>query len=197
MADPASVRRGHGSRRAGRQQPAVAHASFVEHGNVDVSTEPVVLQAIVGHDQIDLRVGLNQGPGRLYPVIVHEHRDARALFDKKGFVTTLLGRQMRLHLQAGARAPAVTARDDPRVPALLLQLAHQRHHQRCFASAAGREVAHDDHRHRQAMHRQAMHRQPGGSIQPQPHRAQGPIDQGQGPEQARCDPAALPNSGQP
>lgn len=51
------------AQRSGRQQAAIARAAVVEHQHLELTRQGMVLQAVVGDQQVDLRMGLAQGPG--------------------------------------------------------------------------------------------------------------------------------------
>ena len=60
------------------QRPAVHHSALIEHGDLDVADQAIVLQTIVGKDHIAFGMRGKQGAGRRHPVAADEHRATAA-----------------------------------------------------------------------------------------------------------------------
>jgi hypothetical protein len=70
---------------------AIAQTPLIEHRDIEVPRQAVVLQAVIADDQIDLRVGLQQGAAGLYPRCRHKYRQLAVLFDQQGLVAAIAG----------------------------------------------------------------------------------------------------------
>ena len=111
----------------GGQQPAVAHAAFVEHDHCDVARQAKVLQAVVAHEHVDVGMGRQQGAGRSHPVA---SRPPRA-------------RRLRRCISSGSSPTSrglACARDEPHVGALPAVAARHDAGRAARGAAAGRRA---------------------------------------------------------
>ena len=81
--------RGRLAQRAGRQQEAVAEATCIDHGDLDVAREAIVLQAVIEDDDVDLRVRSAQRRDHCDAVGAHPHRAAAAAGEHDRLVANL------------------------------------------------------------------------------------------------------------
>src|SRR6267142_3213866 len=131
---------------SGRQQKAVAEAAAVNHRNLEIAQQQVVLQPIVEYQHVNVIMRGAQGRGDSQAVRADPNRATAAAGENNRLVTDLGGlvgyggRAGRIDLRA------VAARHDARRPALRFQEFGDPEHERRLAAAADREVADDDHR---------------------------------------------------
>jgi hypothetical protein len=168
------------AQRAGGQAAAVADAALrVDHRDLEVPLQAVMLQPVVRHD--DVCAGGHGGAGRREPVPADPHRHAGDARQQQGLIAAEIRRVPGRHAVRLARlGPAIAAADDRGAQAAPRQRAHQPGHQRRLAGAAHGHVA--DHHHRAArMGRcapaarvgepsQANHCPVGGLDEPRPQR---------------------------
>ena len=99
------------AQRPRRQQPAVADAAVVEDQQLGAAGQAVVLQAVVGHQHIDLGMCRAQRQRRRAAIAAHPHRHGAATVQQQRFVADLLRRAVgphRLHIQLHALVHALT-----------------------------------------------------------------------------------------
>ena len=131
--------------RPGRQRPAIAvTAAAVDYLDLDISRQPVMLQAVVADH--DVAAGVDQRARRGHAVAIHPHRGAGATRDQHRLVAAQrgLGAGVDPPRDVGARA-AVTAAGHARCPALGAQALDDGDGERSLAAAAGDQIA--DHQH--------------------------------------------------
>src|SRR5690606_22419008 len=114
---------------------------------LQVAPQRQVLQAIVGHNDIDVRVLFLQFLQGLAALGMHGYRYLRGLCDQRGFVAKVCRIKLALSdsgvaAHRGAIAPA----DDARLPAARLQGLNQCDDHRRLARAPHINIAHDDDR---------------------------------------------------
>jgi hypothetical protein len=78
------------AQRPGGQQPAVADAAIVEDADFHIAGQCRVLQAVVAHQDVDLRMGCAQRGG-VQALWGHEHRHAGAAGQQQRLVAHILG----------------------------------------------------------------------------------------------------------
>src|ERR1700754_494350 len=119
----------------------------VDHADLDIAAQAIMLQAVIGEDQIAAR--LDEKLRRFRTFATDRHRNA-ALPDQAGLVAHYGGIVVARPEIRSAFAAAVTAADDARNETALLQRFRQGDDQGCLAGAADGDVADDHDRHRKA-----------------------------------------------
>ncbi len=154
----------------GRQHAAIAVAACaIDHLDLDVATEPVMLQAVIADH--DVAPGLRQRPRGGDAVAIHPHRDRQAPGDQHRLIAADVGRGLCGDPARGAGiAAAIAATGHAGAPAGRQQPLDKGHHHRRLAGTAGGQVAHHHHRH---VH--AMGPQPAAAVQPPPQCHRGRI----------------------
>ena len=89
------------AQRAGRQQQPVADAALVEDDDLQVARQAVVLQAVVGDQDVDLGVRRAQGARSGHAVAADHHRCARAAADQQRLVAAFGRRGCQAALRPG------------------------------------------------------------------------------------------------
>ena len=109
-----------------------------------------MLQAVVGDDHVAFRMCSEQRARRRHAIRRHGNGDARAR-EQQRLVTDLgcVGIGGDDDRRRARRRATVTAAHDARMPTPPGQRTRQRGHERRLAAAANRDVADDNHRHRQ------------------------------------------------
>ncbi len=74
------------AQRPRRQAPPIHQAALVEHGDLHRTCQPIVLQAIVGQQQIAIRIRSKQRKGGSASVTADEYGAAAAPCQQQGFV---------------------------------------------------------------------------------------------------------------
>ena len=141
---------------AGRQAVAVAEAArAVDQGDLEVAAEGVMLESVIGQDEVDVPLG-EQGARGFGAAREHPDRAAGAAGHEHGLVAGQSGRRVGAHLQRVRQpAAAVAAADDAGPVASLAQEIGQPERQRRLAGAAHGKVADHHHRDRQSLDRPA------------------------------------------
>ena len=88
------------AQRSGRQQPAIAHAPVIKHGNFDVARQRIVLQAVVAHHHVGCRVAGPQTAHGVGAFSCYENRSACRPLDKRWLITGLINRSFWPDFQA-------------------------------------------------------------------------------------------------
>ena len=135
------------AQRASGQQPAVADAVLVENAQLNIPGQRQVLQAIVADDDVGGRVVRPQGLHGLDALAGHKDRCAGGAGQQGGLVTHFMGGAVGQGLAAIGGAAAIAARDNARLPAVLLQIGDHGLGDGGFASPASNHIAHDDDGH--------------------------------------------------
>ena len=91
--DLAQARDGLAQRPRGQRQPVAEAPLAVDHRDLDVARERVVLQAVVAHEHVDLGMRFEQRARRGGPVGRDVDRHARAPRDQHRLVAEMLGRR--------------------------------------------------------------------------------------------------------
>ncbi|MNJ35048.1 hypothetical protein D3C77_297770 [compost metagenome] len=141
---------GHGfAQRPHGEQAAIAEAPGpIHHHQFDVPGQGVVLQAVVGDDDVHLAALLKQ-THRIGALGCHHHGAAAAPGDEHRLIPRLgRGAGGVQPIRVMGRLAPITPTDHTGAPATGLQLFHQPDHHRGLAVAADRDIAH--HYHRQA-----------------------------------------------
>ena len=105
------------AQRPDRQTPAVAGAAPVENDQFDIASQPVVLQAVVAEQDIDLRVRRQQGRPRRRTLPPDADRHATAPGEQQRFIAHRFRQRIGAHRHHAIAAASVTPADDPRLPA--------------------------------------------------------------------------------
>lgn len=113
-----------------------------------------MLQAVVGNEDIDVRMRFDQRLRRRDAVRADEYRRVRAPRDQQRFVADLLGGEACRDARRLGDLRAVTARDHAGLESGGAQRLDERDDGRRLARSADGHVAHDDHRraHFDALH---------------------------------------------
>ena len=74
------------AQRPGGQQPAVAHAAIIKHGNFNVACQGVVLQTVVAEHHIGGRIGRQQSAQSVGTAGGDKHRRARGPTDQRRLI---------------------------------------------------------------------------------------------------------------
>jgi len=106
-----------------------------------------MLQAVVAENDIDLGVRSQQGAACRHPIAPDPDRHTAAPSEQHRLVADFGRGRIRCYRARCEMGTAVTAADDSRPPAAILQLPGQPQRQRRLAGAADRDVADDDDRH--------------------------------------------------
>ncbi|MNV76880.1 hypothetical protein D3C71_1702630 [compost metagenome] len=105
-----------------------------------------VLQAVIAHDHISVRVGREQGAGGGDAARGNKDRydgpRGKTLRNQSGFIAHLAGGAVGRDGSAVSGAAPIPAGDHSGAQSSGLQVPHQRNHHRGFASAPGNHVAH-------------------------------------------------------
>ena len=136
------------AQRPRRQQQAVADAALVEDDDLHVAVQAQVLQAVVGHQHVDVGMGRAQQACRIDAPARHRHWSGGAAMDQQRLVADIGGMAVRTEFDGARALSAVAARDDAGCPAVLSQSLHECDDGRRLAGAAGDQVADHEHRHR-------------------------------------------------
>ena len=136
--------------RSCRETPAVAEAPFsVDDGNFDIPRQGIVLQAIIGDQNIAIRP-LQQQTAGLDPPREHENWTLRPPGDQQRFIADLTRLARRPHCHRLGQLPApITAADDTGTIAGLQKKRHQPNDQGRFPGAAHADIAYYDDGDRQ------------------------------------------------
>ena len=74
------------AQRTGRQQPAIPMAAAILHRDLNIAAQRVMLQAVVGDQDIDVRVGRQERPARLETLAPDEDRHPGPARDQERLV---------------------------------------------------------------------------------------------------------------
>ena len=188
---PLEAGRGLAQRPHGQQTAIAKAARPVHHHQFDVTGQGIVLQAVVGDDDVHLTALLQQ-PHSIGPSGGHRHGAAAAPCDEHGLIPGL-GRGAALIQSIGVmgRLAAIAAADHARAPAPGLELFHQPDHHRGLAVAPHREIAH--HHHRQGG---PIGAEPASAIPQTADAADQGKQQGEGGQPPAPEAVPVPESGQ-
>src|SRR5450432_1458274 len=187
-------RHGLAQRTRGKHEAVAETPLAVDHRQLDIARERVVLQAIVAHQHVDLGMRLEKRARRRGPVGRDVDGHARAPRDHHRLVAEVLGggdvgihahHAQRIVLAAGHAA--IAARDHPGRPAAVHEDLEDLDHERRLAGTAHRDVADDDDRYSRA---------PGGqdarAIEESAHRYHQPKEERERGEDQRASAEPLP-----
>ncbi len=134
------------AQRPHRQQAGVAEtARSVHHHQLDVAGQRIVLQTVVGDDDIHLTALLQQSY-RVGPFRGNHHRTAAAPGNQHRLISGLRsGASLIQPIGVMGRLATITTAHHPGTIATGLQLLHQPDHHRRLAVAPHRNIAHHDH----------------------------------------------------
>lgn len=105
----------------GGQEPAIHHAARIEHGELDIALKAIVLQAVIGQDDIACGMTLKQGPSRRRAVAPHEYRTSAIARKHQGLVADAGRIVARIDLKRSLGITAKAKRDDARESSTLPQ----------------------------------------------------------------------------
>lgn len=127
--------------------------AIILHRNLHVAGKPVVLQAVIAHDDVAMRVRRKQGHGRGHPVAPRPYRAFRALRKQHGFVANpariATPGQRLLRGPAPPTVAAIAAQHDAWVLAGSAQPLDRPQNERRLAGAPDSQIAHHDDRYAQ------------------------------------------------
>ena len=173
------------AQRAGRHQPPIAEAAYaVDHADLHVARQPVMLQSVVGDQHI--AAGVKQQSSRRRAIASHRHRHAAGM-DQAGLVADLRRIRRISEQQRFALIAAIAATDHTGPIAACTQGGNHRNRQRRLAGAAHAEIADHDDRYRQA-----HATQPTEKIKTAAQADHGAVQRCQRPCPPRCAAIAVP-----
>lgn len=115
--------------RSSGQGPTVHQAALIEYRNLDIPLEAIVLQAVIGNDQIAFRIVREQAPRRRRPVATDENRAGTMPGQQDWFVTDYPGVTAGGDFQYSPAVTMVAPTDNPRMSPSGTQGARQMNHQ--------------------------------------------------------------------
>jgi hypothetical protein len=133
------------------QTPAVHHPALVEHGDLDHAIQTIVLQTVIGKNQITVRMPGQKSAGRCHPVPADKDRTTAALRQQQGFVTDSAGITAGGYFRHMRGITTITTTDNSRMPPERGQSPRQMNHQGRLAGTADAYVADHNHGHREAL----------------------------------------------
>jgi hypothetical protein len=139
------------AQRAGGQQPAVADAAVVEHADLDVARQRVVLQAVVADDDLRGRMRASSARAASARLRATNTGTPSQLVTSSGSSPTSAGVAVRRPPRRSPSVAAVAARHHAHLQAARVRCRTTRHHHRRLARAAGDHVADHDDGHRHAL----------------------------------------------
>jgi hypothetical protein len=138
------------------QQPTIAFAALVKDDDLDVALKFQVLQTIVADQDIEMRMGSQQGSPTFCAITTNGHGGAGVTPDQHGLVAGFMGAQSVLGpvieypMTAGVRLRLVPARQNAGLHAACLQVLQDGDGGGGFARPADNPIAHHQHGYRQA-----------------------------------------------
>src|ERR1700674_106032 len=138
------------AQRASGKQEAVTDAAFaVEYDNFHIALQAMVLQPVVGDDDIYLRLRGEQTPSSSDTIVSHPDWASAAPRQQDRLVTYFARRRVHGDFARRARATSVPATDDAGPVAVIPQETGQPEHQWSLAAATNGNAPNDDDRDRQ------------------------------------------------
>ena len=136
------------AQRTGRQAVPISEAAYtVDHRDLDIAGESIMLQSVIGDDDVAVRM-LNQGFSRGDPVRRHRHWAPAPRGDEHRLVADNNGITVGPDLLGPASGrTAVSARDDTGIVTGLAQLSHQSDNKWCFSGAANGDITYYNDRY--------------------------------------------------
>ncbi len=159
-----------------REPPPIAEATLsVDHHDLAIARQGVVLQAVIAHDHVAARLG--QKPRSCRPIAADGHRRMRPRREQHRLVADHAWIVRGIDQTHGGGGAAIAARHDARPKAPLAQPLDEPMHERGLARSADAQVADDHHGHRQA-----RRRVPAPRVRPAAQARCGAIQQRQRPQ---------------
>src|SRR5699024_9873426 len=131
-----------------RQQATVASEAIVLNNDFGIPGELEMLQAVIGHNDVDMRVRRQERLDSLTPSGVHCHGGLSVACHEHRFIANLAcSRCFGDDPGSMPKCCAVTSANDAGSPAACLQGSDERHDYRGLPGATGKDVANDHNRY--------------------------------------------------
>ena len=123
------------------------------HAEFNIAVQRVVLQTVIGNDDVSVRERLEKQPPRRDSVAADSHRRGGLAGNQKRFVAGRGCARVRCHELHSVGFPSIAAADDARLPAALHETAGNGNRDRSLPRAADIDVPDNDHGNRQTLGR--------------------------------------------